>query len=138
MTFHGCLAFAVNFGMGKLNVDNNLNNFVSALAVTFSAGIFSRFSGRQAVGNAVGGLYVVLPGAYLVSSLYSNELTNDFFADITVRSVIIGIGAWTGSILCSPTVLGTTRGLSTQQSTRLVSSERSNKRPSQPGTMLFF
>jgi uncharacterized membrane protein YjjP (DUF1212 family) len=138
MTFHGCLAFAVNFGMGKLNVDNNLNNFVSALAVTFSAGIFSRFTGRQAVGNAVCGLYVVLPGAYLVSSLYSTDLTNDFFAAITVRSVVIGIGAWTGSILCSPTVLGTTRGLSTQQTTRLRDSERSRKRSSQPATMLFF
>jgi uncharacterized membrane protein YjjB (DUF3815 family) len=124
--------------MGKLNVDNNLNNFVSALAATFSAGIFSRFTGRQAVGNAVGGLYVVLPGAYLVSSLYSTDLTNSFFAEITVRSVIIGIGAWTGSILCSPTVLGTTRGLSNQQSTRLMDSERSDKRSSRPSTMLFF
>jgi uncharacterized membrane protein YjjP (DUF1212 family) len=138
MTFHGCLGFAVNFGMAKLQVDTNLNNFVSAMAVTFSAGIFSRFTGRQAVGNAVCGIYTLLPGAYLVATLYTDDLTNDFFAEVTLRSVIIGIGAWTGSILCSPTVLGTTRGLSTQQSTRLVDSERANKRSSQPATMLFF
>lgn len=27
MTFHGCLAFAVNYSMGKLDVNSNLNNF---------------------------------------------------------------------------------------------------------------
>ena len=60
MTFHGCLAFAATYSLGKLDVNSNLNNFVSAMAVTFSAGVFSRFTGRQAVGNAAAGLYVVL------------------------------------------------------------------------------
>ena len=73
------------------------------------------FTGRQAVANTVAGMYTLLPGAYLVSSVYSGSLDSDFFTDIIKTAVIIGIGGWTGTILCSPTLLGTTRGLMWQR-----------------------
>ena len=76
------------------------------------------FTGRQAVGNTVAGIYMLLPGAYLVTSISSGNLDASFFTDIIFRSIIIGIGGWTGTILCSPTLLGTTRGLLWQQSNK--------------------
>ena len=115
MGYHGILAFVFNFGLSKAGVTAEANNFLSALAVSASAGILSRFTGRQAIGNTVAGLYVLLPGAYLVTSLYSTTINGSFFTDIIQRAVVIGIGGWTGSMLCSPTLLGTTKGLMNQQ-----------------------
>ncbi|CAB9498910.1 Pheromone-regulated membrane protein 10 [Seminavis robusta] len=115
MALHGVLAYGTNYGLSKVGASNELNNFVSASLVSFSAGLVSRFTGRQAVGNTVAGLYVLVPGAYLVTSLYSTTIDGSFFSDIIIRAIIIGIGGWTGTILCSPTLLGTTRGLMWQQ-----------------------
>lgn len=116
MAFHGSLAYLVNFGLAQFNAADNLNNFVSSFAVSFSAGIFSRFTGHQAVGNTVAGMYALVPGAYLVTSLFSTDtLDTSFFVEIIQRSLIIGIGAWSGTILCSPALLGTTMGLISQQ-----------------------
>lgn len=115
MMMHGVLAYSINFALAKAGCNSELNNFVSASAVSLSAGILSRFTGRQAIGNTVAGMYVLLPGAYLVRSLYSTNVDGSFFTDIIKMAVIIGLGAWTGSILCSPTLLGTTRGLLWQQ-----------------------
>jgi uncharacterized membrane protein YjjP (DUF1212 family) len=119
MALHGTLAFAVNYSLTNVGVDEELNTFVSASVVSLSAGIVSRFTGRQAVGNTVAGMYVLVPGAYLVTSMYptsnsdggSSSSGSFFFMDIITRAIIIGIGGWTGTILCSPTLLGTTRGL---------------------------
>ena len=80
------------------------------MAVTFSAGIISRFTGRQALGNTVAGLYVLLPGAYLVTQVYSDRI-DGFLWQIILRAIIIGIGGWTGTILCTPTLLGINKGL---------------------------
>lgn len=63
MCYHGCLAYAVNYGLTKAGANEEVNNFVSALAITFSAGLISRFTGREAISNAVAGLYCLLPGA---------------------------------------------------------------------------
>lgn len=115
MAFHGTLAFGVNFGLSKVGVAGDVNNFVSAAIVTFSAGIFSRFTGHQAVGNSVAGLYVLLPGAYLVRSIGSASVDGNFFMDIIQKAVVIGMGSWSGTILCSPTILGTTAGILHQQ-----------------------
>jgi uncharacterized membrane protein YjjB (DUF3815 family) len=102
MAFHGSLAYLVNFGLAQFNAADNLNNFVSSFAVSFSAGIFSRFTGHQDVGNTVAGMYALVPGAYLVTSLFSTDtLDTSFFVEIIQRSLIIGIGAWSGTILCS-------------------------------------
>jgi len=116
MCFHGVLGYGVNYGLSKAHLSNELNNFVSALVISTSAGLFSRFTGKSAVAYCVSGLYVLLPGAYLVTSLFSSTLDGRFFNDIIQRAIIIGLGAWSGTILCTPTVLGTTSGLLTQQS----------------------
>lgn len=114
MCFHGTLAYAVNWGLSKAGANENLNNFVSAAVVTFSSGLLSRFTGRQAVANAVAGLYALLPGAYLVRSIAAVSVNDSFFMDIIQKSVVIGMGSWSGTMLCSPTVLGTTGGLHQQ------------------------
>jgi len=61
----------------------------------------------------VAGLYVLLPGAYLVTTVYENTIEG-FLMSIIVRAVVIGMGAWTGTILCSPTLFGTNSGLMNQ------------------------
>ena len=137
MGLHGILGYIVNWGVTSTFQNENVNNFVASLCVTLSAGIISRFTGRQAVGNTVAGIYVLLPGAYLVNALYSSE-TDGFFSNIILRAVIIGIGAWTGTMLCSPTVLGTTRGLLTQK--RSLHGEKGERLRDKlkPNAMLFF
>lgn len=115
MAFHGCLAYAVNYALTQSGADNDVNNFVSAAVVTFSAGLVSRFSGRQAVSNAVAGLYCLLPGAYLVRSISSAGVSDNFLMDIIQKAVVIGMGSWTGTVMCSPTILGTTTGILNQQ-----------------------
>jgi uncharacterized membrane protein YjjP (DUF1212 family) len=116
MTMHGVLAYSVNTMLSWAGINTQLNNFISALCVTFTAGIVSRFTGRQAVGNTVAGLYALSPGAYLVQLMYNDTIDTTFFTHILTIAISIAVGAWTGSLLCSPTLLGTTRGLMNQQS----------------------
>lgn len=110
MAAHGILGYLVSWQFYRSAYNIQLNNFLAAMAVTFSAGILSRFTGRQALGNTVAGLYVLLPGAYLVTQVYSDHI-DGFLWQIILRAIIIGIGAWTGTILCSPTLLGINKGL---------------------------
>jgi uncharacterized membrane protein YjjP (DUF1212 family) len=147
MAFHGSLAFAINYGLEKAGVASNVNLFCAATAVTFSAGALSRFTGRQAVGNTVAGIYVLVPGAYLAQSLMSGIETLDAFGEVGVRGIIIGLGCWTGSIFCSPTVLGTTRTLLFQSSNRYAAASSMGRASTplgrrnevrQPFTMLSF
>jgi uncharacterized membrane protein YjjP (DUF1212 family) len=142
MAFHGSLAFVINYWLEKGGVNGNVNLFCAATVVTFSAGAISRFTGRQAVGNTVAGIYVLVPGAYLARSLLFGVETLNAFSEVCVRGIIIGLGCWTGSILCSPTVLGTTRTLLSQSSQlntgRLSTSSGRRKEVSQPFTMLSF
>lgn len=114
MVLHGCLAYGVNFILDRYGVSSQMNSFLSAAVVSFSSGVVSRFTSIQAVSNTVAGLYVLLPGAYLVTAIYNDKVDGSFFVAIVERAVGVGIGAWTGSILCSPTLLGTTRGLANQ------------------------
>jgi len=53
----------------------------------------------------VAGLYVLLPGAYLVDEVFKNRVEG-FLSAIILRASIIGVGAWAGTVLCSPTLLG--------------------------------
>ena len=48
-------------------------------------------------------------------SIASVSISQNFFVDIIQKAVIIGMGSWSGTILCSPTVLGTTIGILHQQ-----------------------
>jgi Uncharacterized conserved protein len=117
MTFHGILSFVVYWAITQIP-DENMDGiaiFVAALTVTASAGFISRFTGRQALGDTVTGLYVLLPGSYLARGLFntaSNKvLDGTLLTSIVVIAVTIGLGGWTGTMLCSPTILGTNNGL---------------------------
>ena len=101
MAFHGILAFVVTFLGAPI--------FVAAMAVTFSAGIFSRFTGKQALGSTLAGLYALVPGTYMVRALLSDNRVN-FLESVLVTASTIGLGAWAGTLLCSPTILGQTSG----------------------------
>ena len=136
MGFHGVLAYSVSWAIDKASFNINLNNFIAAMTVTFSAGLVSRFTGRQALGNTVAGLYVLLPGAYLVNEVFANKM-NGFLESIVLRAVTIGLGSWTGTLLCSPTLFGTNRGI-LQQSGSSHGGHSRRKRKTDKGAMLFF
>jgi uncharacterized membrane protein YjjP (DUF1212 family) len=97
MTFHGMLAFCLSWAGAPL--------FVAAMVVTFSAGIVSRFTGKEALGNTLSGLYALVPGTYMVRALLSPSRAN-FIESVLFAASAIGLGGWTGSLLCSPTILG--------------------------------
>jgi uncharacterized membrane protein YjjB (DUF3815 family) len=115
MALHGILSYAVYYGVQKASNEAVLSSFLGALSVTLSAGVLSRFTGRQALGDTVTGLYVLVPGAYLTRGLFeatsADGLSASLLYNIIVNSVVIGLGAWSGTMLCSPTILGTNRGL---------------------------
>jgi len=97
MAFHGILAFCLNWAGAPL--------FVAAMCVTFSAGIISRFTGREALGNTLAGLYALVPGTYMVKALLSPSRVN-FVETVLFTAATIGLGGGFGSLLCSPTILG--------------------------------
>lgn len=130
MGMHGVIGYCVYFGMAKAQTDEYLSNFTAAFAVTLSAGIVSRFTGRQALGNTLAGLYVLLPGAYLVKALFTSE-NEEFVGPMIINAMVIGLGAWTGTLLCSPTLLGTTRGM-------LYHNQPQKKHKTGQGAMLYF
>ena len=117
MTAHGIIAFAVSWGLDKSTNIGTFNSFFGAMVVTFVAGIYSRFSGRHAIANTMAGLYVLVPGAYALTSFFESAnpfsddtlFTTKVLSQIVSRAVIIGLGGWTGTLICSPTVLGTNR-----------------------------
>lgn len=88
MVAHGVLGYLVSWQFYKATsgTNTNLNNFVAAMAVTFSAGVLSRFTGRGALANTVAGIYVLLPGAYLVSQVY-NDRIEGFLTQIILRAI---------------------------------------------------
>jgi uncharacterized membrane protein YjjB (DUF3815 family) len=110
MAFHGILAFLITWACSLGRMHKNFGLFLAALCVTFSSGLVSRFTGRQAMGNTVAGLYVLVPGAFLVESLFK-DLSFDFMGPVILNAAIIGTGAWAGTVLCSPIILGTTEAL---------------------------
>lgn len=117
MTMHGILSYLVYFGITQIP-DTDTEGaaiFVAAATVTFTAGFISRFTGRQALGDTVTGLYVLLPGSYLARGLFSTagnkSLDGNLLMAIVFMAVTIGLGGWTGTMLCSPTILGTNNGL---------------------------
>ena len=69
MACHGMLAFALTQWIG-------VPVFVAAMCVTFSAGVISHFTGREALGNTVAGLYALVPGCMAVRLLISDSGAN--------------------------------------------------------------
>lgn len=84
--------------------------FFAALCVTFLAGVISRFSGRSALGMTLAGLYALVPGTYMAATLLGPNKSN-FVEGVLTAAATIGVGGWTGTLLCSPTILGKTSGL---------------------------
>jgi uncharacterized membrane protein YjjP (DUF1212 family) len=142
MALHGILSYSVYYGMDKATGHLTLSTFVAALSVTFSAGIVSRFTGRQALGDTVTGLYALVPGAYLARGLFaaaaSNSMSPDLLYNIIANSVVIGLGAWSGTILCSPTILGTNRGLINQSRSSHNRRDLRHSATMEASPMLFF
>jgi uncharacterized membrane protein YjjB (DUF3815 family) len=140
MGFHGVLAYLADWAVSHIFESEYLNNFISSMSVTMSAGIISRFTGRQGVGNTVAGIYVLTPGAYLVNTLFSDNMSSVFFTDIILHAVVLGLGAWTGTMLCSPTLLGTTRGLLLALKRPILGAKSgaSHRENSKSNAMLFF
>jgi uncharacterized membrane protein YjjB (DUF3815 family) len=138
MCFHGCLAYAVSWGCSKSNMSDQGSSFIAATAVTFSAGIFSRLTGRQALGNAVAGLYVLLPGAYLVREIFNPD-NNGIYSTLLANAIVIGAGGFAGTLFCSLQVVGTNRGLLRMSGvTHSVHGRQKSVRKNGPGAMLFF
>lgn len=139
MAYHGCLAYSISWACASTDMNSDFSLFLAAMSVTLSAGLISRFTGRQAMGNTVAGLYVLLPGAYLVNSFFES-MNLEFLGTVFFSAAIIGTGAWTGTILCSPTILGTTAGLIKRQTGIGSAAERhpSVREERGVGTMLFF
>lgn len=113
MAFHGTLAYTIYWAVAEYVGNSAAANFIAAMATTSSAGITSYFTGRQALGDSITGLYALLPGAYLVNGLFEaakdNVIDSSLLGNIIVMSVTIGLGGWTGTLLFAPTILGTNR-----------------------------
>ena len=153
MTMHGILSYVVYWAISQIPGNNDvLGTFIAAMTVTASAGFVSRFTGRQALGDTVTGLYVLLPGSYLAKGLFKtadNKIVDgSLLSQIVVIAVTIGLGGWTGTMLCSPTILGTNGGLLSQfmkkrnrdkRSLKLVREEDMRSLETEKGrAMLFF
>mmetsp|Transcript_14881 Transcript_14881/g.26910 ORF Transcript_14881/g.26910 Transcript_14881/m.26910 type:complete len:122 (-) Transcript_14881:62-427(-) len=97
MSLHGILVFSLNMA--------GMPTFFAAMCVTFSAGVISRFSGRGALGMTLAGLYALVPGTYMAATLLGPNKSN-FVEGVLTAAATIGVGGWTGTSLCSPTILG--------------------------------
>jgi len=140
MAAHGVLAYAVYWLINHHTKNTALSNFAAAVVVAAVAGIVSRFTGQQALGNTLTGLYSLVPGIYLTEGLFAfSDLVSGLDEDgpslvmgLFLRAVMVGLGAWTGTLLCAPTILGTNNGLLSSQKT-----QSSHPRGSGMGAMLF-
>ena len=119
MMWHGTLAFAVNFAMDKAKVNTNFNLFIASTALAFSASVVSRFTGKQAIANILAGIYVLVPGAYLILN-FLDEGDTLAYTEVGIRGIVIGMGIWMGGLICSPMILGTTDALVRQSQEKLI------------------
>lgn len=102
MSLHGILAFSLNMA--------GMPTFFAAMCVTFSAGVISRLFGRGELGMTLAGLYALVPGTYMAATLLGPNKSN-FVEGVLTAAATIGVGGWTGTLLCSPTILGKTSDL---------------------------
>jgi uncharacterized membrane protein YjjB (DUF3815 family) len=117
MVFHGILSFLVSFGIEQATDNSFFASFVAALTVSTVAGLVSRFTGRQALGDTFAGLFALVPGIYIIESFFQGALRGDFkdtgsvLLNLVLKAVIIGVGSWCGTLLCAPNILGTNAGI---------------------------
>jgi len=122
MTAHGVLAFIVSWAVESATGDGFVGSFVAALTTSTVAGLMSRFTGRQALGDTFTGLYALVPGIYItqgfLTAIDPNGVFDEstFFVTLILKAVVIGVGSWCGTLLCAPTNLGTNAGILSSQS----------------------
>jgi uncharacterized membrane protein YjjB (DUF3815 family) len=89
MGLHGVLGFVVYWAVDQASGQTGLATFVAAACVTSAASIVSRFTGRQALGDSLTGLYVLLPGSYLARGLFTAAEDNVIDGKILTNIVVV-------------------------------------------------
>jgi uncharacterized membrane protein YjjB (DUF3815 family) len=119
MALHGTMAFAVSWAVECASNESCLASFVAALTTSTVAGLLSRFTGRQALGDTFTGLYALVPGICITEGFSALAMGNNdadetiLFFNLLLKSVTIAVGAWFGTLLCATTYLGTNAGIQT-------------------------
>lgn len=99
MTFHGILSFIVSWAVEQASGESFFGSFIAALTVSTVAGLVSRFTGRQALGDTLTGLYALVPGIYITESFFAGAIQEDFeeastfMLKLVLKAVIIGVGS---------------------------------------------
>ena len=101
MMFHGMMACTLHMC--------GVPSFASSMCISLLAGIISRFTGRGALGNTLAGLYVFVPGVFMVRGMFS-ATTMSFLEAVVSEAVVIGLGTWLGTVLCSLSIFGKPSG----------------------------
>lgn len=89
MTFHGMLGYVVYWAVERSSAKTGLATFVAAACATSAASLVSRFTGRQALGDSITGLYVLLPGSYLARGLFTAAENNVIDGKILTNIVVV-------------------------------------------------
>lgn len=116
MTVHGIIAYVVSYAVEHATNDSYIASFVAALTTSTVAGLVSRFTGRQALGDTFTGLFALVPGIYITEGFFAFALgkaedISALFFNLVLKAVVIGVGSWCGTLLCAPTNLGTNIGI---------------------------
>ena len=120
MATFGVLSFVISWAVENVSNNGFLGSFVAALTTSTVAGVVSRFTGRQALGDTFTGLFALVPGIYVIEGLFAAATgggyeDGSFFITLILKAVIIGVGSWCGTLLCAPTHLGTNTGILSSQ-----------------------
>jgi uncharacterized membrane protein YjjB (DUF3815 family) len=117
MAVHGIIAYMVSYAVERAAGNSYISSFVAALTTSTVAGLVSRFTGRQALGDTFTGLFALVPGIYITEGIFAFALDNEdvdvsaLFFNLVLKAVVIGVGSWCGTLLCAPTNLGTNAGI---------------------------
>lgn len=135
MALHGIIAFGVSWAVEYFSDSGYVGRFVAALTTSTVAGLVSRFTGRQALGDTFTGLYALVPGIYITENIFKfafddkDKSETGLLFGLVLRAVITGVGSWCGTLLCAPTNLGTNSGI--------LSSSKSDETANNLGAILY-
>ena len=101
--------------MGPVFDRDDVNNFVAAMAVTYLAGIVSRFTGRRALENTISYCRSLRTHAARIYTAHGDD-GSGFLTYVRFCAIIISTGSWMETIFCSPMLFGTDQDVLEQQS----------------------